>query len=221
MKKQFAVFGLGSFGRSVALTLESLGCDVIVVDTSYEKVQEAADSVAYAMQADVSDPDAMAALGGRNLDGAVVAISENLEAGIMATILSKEMGIPYVLAKAKSELHGAILEKVGADAVIYPERDMGARVAKKLISPEFVDWIELSTEYSMTEKAVPRQWAGRTLAQLRIREKYGINVVGLITEEQVNVTLDPNMPLPAEGILIIIGANAVLERFEEKRRNDE
>ena len=113
MKKQFAVFGLGSFGRSVALTLENLGCDVVVVDKSYEKIQEISDMVSYAMRADVSDPDALHALGGRNLDGAVVAVSENLEASIMATIISKEMGIPYVLAKAKDELQGAILEKVG------------------------------------------------------------------------------------------------------------
>ena len=111
MKKQFAVFGLGSFGRSVALTLENLGCDVVVVDKSYEKIQEISDMVSYAMRADVSDPDALHALGGRNLDGAVVAVSENLEASIMATIISKEMGIPYVLAKAKDELQGAILEK--------------------------------------------------------------------------------------------------------------
>ena len=104
MKKQFAVFGLGSFGRSVALTLENLGCDVVVVDKSYEKIQEISDMVSYAMRADVSDPDALHALGGRNLDGAVVAVSESLEASIMATIISKEMGIPYVLAKAKDEL---------------------------------------------------------------------------------------------------------------------
>ena len=140
MKKQFAVFGLGSFGRSVALTLENLGCDVVVVDKSYEKIQEISDMVSYAMRADVSDPDALHALGGRNLDGAVVAVSESLEASIMATIISKEMGIPYVLAKAKDELQGAILEKVGADAIAYPECDMGERVAKSLMSTAFADW---------------------------------------------------------------------------------
>ena len=116
MKKQYAVLGLGSFGRSVALTLESLGCDVFVVDKSYEKVQEISDLVAYAMRADVSDPDALVSLGGKNLDGAVVAVSENLEASIMATIAAKEIGIPYVLAKARDELQGRILEKIGADA---------------------------------------------------------------------------------------------------------
>ena len=213
MRKQFAVFGLGSFGWSVALTLESLGCDVLVVDKSYEKIQEIADQVSYAMRADVADPEAMQALGGRNLDGAVVAISESLEASIMATMLSKEMGIPYVLAKAQDNLQGTILEKVGADSVVYPEREMGSRVAKNLVSNTFSDWIELSSEYSMAEIKVPEKWAGRSLSELKVREKYGINVVGIIQHEQVNVTFDPHAPLPEDGILIIIGATSVLEKF--------
>ena len=213
MRKQFAVFGLGSFGWSVALTLESLGCDVLVVDKSYEKIQEIADQVSYAMRADVADPEAMQALGGRNLDGAVVAISESLEASIMATMLSKEMGIPYVLAKAQDNLQGTILQKVGADSVVYPEREMGSRVAKNLVSNTFSDWIELSSEYSMAESKVPEKWVGRSLSELKVREKYGINVVGIIQNEQVNVTFDPHAPLPEDGILIIIGATSVLERF--------
>lgn len=213
MKKQFAVFGLGSFGWSVALTLESLGCDVLVVDKSYEKIQEISDQVSYAMKADVSDPEAMQALGGRNLDGAVVAVSESLEASIMATMLSKEMGIPYVLAKAQDRLQGTILEKVGADSVVYPEREMGSRVAKNLVSGTFSDWIELSSEYSMAETVIPAKWAGRSLSELKIREKYGINVVGIIQDEKVNVMFDPQEPLPVDGILIVIGANSVLEKF--------
>ena len=217
MRKQFAVFGLGSFGKSVALTLESFGCDVIVVDNSYEKVQEISDSVAYAIRADASDPDAMKELGGRNLDAAIVAISEDMEAGIMATIISKEMGIPYVLAKAKNDLQGTILKKVGADEVVFPERDMGCRVAKNLVSAAFTDWIELSPEYSLTEKLIPKQWVGKSLVELKIREKYGMNVVGIMKDGHVNVTFNPRNPLPEDCILIIIGANSVLEKFEENR----
>lgn len=136
MGKQFAVFGLGSFGKSVALTLQSFGCDVIAVDNCYEKIQDIADSVSYAMCGDVTEPEFMKTIGARNLDGAVIAISENLEAAIMATMLSKEMGIPYVLAKAMDELQGKILEKIGAESIVYPEIDMGERVAKKLMSTE-------------------------------------------------------------------------------------
>lgn len=217
MRKQFVVFGLGSFGKSVALTLESFGCDVIVVDNSYEKVQEISDSVAYAIRADASDPDAMKELGGRNLDAAIVAISEDMEAGIMATIISKEMGIPYVLAKAKNDLQGTILKKVGADEVVFPERDMGCRVAKNLVSAAFTDWIELSPEYSLTEKLIPKQWVGKSLVELKIREKYGMNVVGIMKDGHVDVTFNPRNPLPEDCILIIIGANSVLEKFEENR----
>lgn len=217
MKKQYAVFGLGSFGRSVALTLESLGCDVIVVDKSYEKVQEISDSVSYAMRADVSDPEALLSLGGKNLDGAVVAVSESLEASIMATIAAKEIGIPYVLAKARDELQGMILEKIGADAIVYPERDMGSRVAKSLVSTAFSDWIELSSEYSMAETVIPNQWVGKSLAELKVRERYGLNVVGIMQGEEVNVAFDPHSPLPEDCIIIVIGANSVLAKFQSMK----
>ena len=218
MEKQFAVLGMGSFGESVALTLENMGCDVLVMDDSYEKIQDISDKVSYAMKADVADPDALQALGGRNLDGVVVAVSENLEAGIMATMLCKEMGIPLVVAKAKNKLQGAILQRVGADRIVYPEIEMGSRVAKSLVSREFMDWIELSNDYSMVEIAVPDKWVGRTLVDINVRERLGINVVGIIINGKIDVTLDPQKPLPEGGILIVIGANDVLEKFDSKKK---
>lgn len=218
MEKQYAVLGLGSFGESVALTLENMGCDVLVMDDSYEKIQDISDKVSYAMKADISDPDALQALGGKNLDGVVVAVSENLEAGIMATMLCKEMGIPLVVAKAKNRLQGAILQRVGADRIVYPEIEMGSRVAKSLVSREFMDWIELSNDYSMVEIAVPDKWVGRTLVDINVRERLGINVVGIIVNGKIDVTLDPQKPLPEGGILIVIGANDVLEKFDSKKK---
>lgn len=214
MGKQFAVFGLGSFGKSVALTLQSFGCDVIAVDNCYEKIQDIADSVSYAMCGDVTEPEFMKTIGARNLDGAVIAVSENLEAAIMATMISKEMGISYVLAKAMDELQGKILEKVGADSIVYPEIDMGERVAKKLISTEFIDWIELSPDYSLTEKLLPKQWEGKSLAELRVREKYGINVIGILKEDKMDMALDPSKPLQPDDMLFIIGKNSDLEKFK-------
>ena len=216
MNKQFAVLGLGSFGWSVAMTLEKMGCDVLVVDDSFEKIQEISEQVSYAVKADISDPEALQALGGRNLDGVVVAVSENFEASILATMLCKEMGIPKVLAKAKDTLQGTILKKVGADAVVYPEIEMGSRVAKNLVAREFTDWIELSDDYSLVEAAVPQNWIGRCLAELKVRERFGINVVGIILDGEVDVTFDPQKPLPADRILILVGANDVLEKFDEK-----
>lgn len=218
MEKQYAVLGLGSFGESVARTLENMGCDVLVMDDSYEKIQDISDKVSYAMKADISDPDALQALGGKNLDGVVVAVSENLEAGIMATMLCKEMGIPLVVAKAKNRLQGAILQRVGADRIVYPEIEMGSRVAKSLVSREFMDWIELSNDYSMVEIAVPDKWVGRTLVDINVRERLGINVVGIIVNGKIDVTLDPQKPLPEGGILIVIGANDVLEKFDSKKK---
>ena len=214
MGKQFAVFGLGSFGKSVALTLQSFGCDVIAVDNCYEKIQDIADSVSYAMCGDVTEPEFMKTIGARNLDGAVIAVSENLEAAIMATMISKEMGISYVLVKAMDELQGKILEKVGADSIVYPEIDMGERVAKKLISTEFSDWIELSPDYSLTEKLLPKQWEGKSLAELRVREKYGINVIGILKEDKMDMALDPSKPLQPDDMLFIIGKNSDLEKFK-------
>lgn len=173
MDKQFAVLGLGSFGSSVALTLENMGCDVLVVDESYEKVQEISDKVSYAVKADVSEPDALQALGGRNLDGVVVAISESLEASIMATMLCKEMGIPLVVAKAKDKLQGAILQRVGVDRIVYPEIEMGSRVAKSLVSKEFVDWISLSNDYSMVEIVVPQKLGRKESCRSRSQRASG------------------------------------------------
>ena len=212
MDKQFAVLGLGSFGSSVALTLENMGCDVLVVDESYEKVQEISD------KADVSEPDALQALGGRNLDGVVVAISESLEASIMATMLCKEMGIPLVVAKAKDKLQGAILQRVGADRIVYPEIEMGSRVAKSLVSKEFVDWISLSNDYSMVEIVVPQNWVGKSLVDLGVRERLGINVVGIIKNGKIEVAINPQEPLREKEILIVIGSNDILEKFDMKNR---
>ena len=201
MSKQFAVLGLGSFGWSVALTLEKMGAEVLVIDQSFEKIQEISEQVSYALRADVSEPEALEMLGGRNLDGAVVAVSENFEASIMATMLCKEMGIPMVLAKAK----------------VYPEVEMGSRIAMNLVAKEFSDWIELSDDYSMVEVVIPQPWQGKCLAELKIRERFGINVVGMITDNEVDVTIDPQMPLPAGCILIMIGANEVLQKFDVKK----
>ncbi|HIZ81273.1 MAG TPA: TrkA family potassium uptake protein [Candidatus Mediterraneibacter pullistercoris] len=217
MRKQFAVLGLGSFGWSVALTLEKMGCDVLVVDDSYEKIQEISEQVSFAVRADVTDPEALQTLGGRNLDGVVIAVSENFEASIMATLLCKDMGIPLVVAKAKDDLQGTILKKVGADSVVYPEIDMGSRVAKNLVAREFTDWIELSEDYSMVEAVVPEPWCGKCLADLKVRERFGINVVGIIINKQVDVAFDPQAPLPAEGILIMVGSNDILQKFDAKK----
>lgn len=216
MRKQYAVFGLGMFGKSLALELESLGCEVIVVDNSMEKVQEIADYVSYAMCADIQDPEVMKTLGARNLDGAIVTIGESFESSILATILAKEAGIPYVIAKAHNELHETILRKVGADSIVQPEKEMGSRIARGLVSGNFVDWIELSDDYSLVEIKIPKSWVGKRLIDLKVREKYGINVVGLVENGKMDVTIDPYRVLSEKSIVILIGANKVFQQFEKE-----
>ena len=216
MRKQYAVFGLGNFGKHLALGLENLGCEVIVVDNSMEKIQEIADKVSYAMCANIEDPEVIKSLGARNLDGAVIAISENFGTSIMATIMAKEIGIPYVLAKAQSSLHATVLKKVGADAVVQPEKEMGRRIARTMVSGNFADWIELSPDYSLVEIEIPDEWIGKRLVDLQIREKYGINVVGTIENGVVDVTINPQRPFNKNLIVILIGSNEALQKLKKE-----
>lgn len=216
MKKQYAVLGLGIFGTSVALELETLGCEVIVVDNNMEKVQEISEYVSYAICADIHDSEVMKSLGAKNLDGAIVAIGNNLEGSVLATISAKEAGIPFVIAKAQSELHERILKKVGADSIIRPEKEMGTRIARSLVSGNFADWIELSDDYSMLETKIPKNWVGKQLIDLKIREKYGVNVVGIVENGKMDVTIDPYRIFVENTIVILIGSNEALKRFEKE-----
>ncbi|MCP1111418.1 potassium channel family protein [Ohessyouella blattaphilus] len=213
--KQYAVLGLGNFGESVALTLQELGCEVIAVDHNEERIQRIADHVSYAMKAEVGDPEVMKAIGARNLDGVVVAFAENMEASIMATLLAKEIGVPFVLAKANNETHEKILKKIGADAVIYPERETGERVAKQMLSANFTDWITLSREYSIIETTTPEGWVGRTLEDLNLRENFEVTVVGMIRSEEFEINPDPKAPLEERAILILLGADDALKEIRK------
>lgn len=217
MRKQYAVFGLGSFGESVAVTLQELGCEVVVVDNHMERIENISPYVSYAVQADIEDPEVIRSLGARNLDGVVAAVADDMEASIMATLVSKEIGVPYVLAKAKNDLHAKVLKKIGADSIIFPEKEIGQSVARNLVSGEFVDWISLSPDYSITEIAVPEKWIGKSLSEIDVRRTKDVNVVGVRIGEKIQVTIDPEEPLQKEMMLIMIGSNEALEKFGEKQ----
>ena len=198
MKKQFAVFGLGSFGESIALELQKLGCEVVAVDKDMERVKGIADSV-------------VRSLGTRNLDGVVIAEAESLEASIMATLVCKEIGVPNVIAKAKNERHATVLKKIGADSIIFPEKEMGIRMAKNLMSASFTDWIALSPDYSIVETPMPVKWSGKTLQELDVRRNYEVNVVGIKSGAHVEVNPDPSEVLREGMVLILVGSNKALE----------
>ena len=212
-EKSYAVIGLGQFGMSVAETLAESDCDVLAIDAREENIQEIADKVTYAVRADVREPEVLRTLGVQNVDVAVIAVAENMEASIMATMQAKELGVPYVLAKAMNALHGKILEKIGADRVIYPEQSMGLRVARNLMSGGFLDVFELSTEFSMAEFPVPMEWVGKSLQELQLRESHDINIIAIKVGDDVEINLDPVKPLEADWHLMAIGKNKVLERL--------
>lgn len=215
-EKSYAVIGLGLFGMAVATTLAEANCDVLAIDDNEENVQDIAQKVTYAVKADVREPGILKTLGLQNVDVAVIAVAENMEASIVATMQAKELGVPFVMAKAMNELHGRILEKIGADKVISPEKSMGVRVARNLLSSGFVDMFELSSEFSMAEFRIPKEWIGRTLRELKIREKYNINLIAVKQGENVNVNFGPEESLPSGCTLIAVGKNCDLNRASEK-----
>lgn len=215
IRKSFAVFGLGKFGYSIAETLADAGCEVMAVDIDDEKIQSIADSVTYAMRADITEQGVLESLGISNIDVAIIALSENMEASIIATIFAKEAGVSYVLAKATNQLHGQILRKVGADDVVFPEWAMGARVAKNLVSGGFLDFFELSSKFSMAELAVPQEWDGKTLVELDLRNRFKINVIGIMSGDEVEVHINPDAPLKEGETLMLVGDNESLVKFHQ------
>ncbi len=215
MKKQYVIFGMGRFGLSVAKTLESLGCEVIVVDKDPEKIQMIAPDVSYAMTADVVDPEDIAGMNLRNVDGAVVAMVRNMEASIVAAISCKDAGIPFVIARAKNDIHRRILEKIGVDRVVSPEEEMGVRIGRYIAAQSYVDWIPLSQGYSLVEITVRKDWVGKSLAQLHLRREYGFNVVAVKQGDQTLLEICPDDPLQENELLYVIGRNEDLEMFQK------
>ncbi|KIL36096.1 potassium uptake system protein [Cohnella kolymensis] len=214
-KKQFAVIGLGRFGSSVAKYLSEMGYEVLAVDDNSQRVQDVAHAVTHAVIADSTDEEAMSALGIRNFDVVVVAIGQDIQSSILTTLILKDLGVPSIIVKAQNELHGKVLSKIGADKVIYPERDMGLRVAHHLISPNILEHIELSPDYSIVEMKVPSAMVGKNLIQLDIRQKYECNVLAVKKNNDMDITPAPNVPLQPDDVLVIVGRNGQLTKLEQ------
>ena len=200
----------------MATTLAESGCEVLAVDADEDKVHEIADFVTYAVKADITDGDALASLGIGNFDGAIVAIGKNLEASVMATILVKELGVPYVLAKAQNEIHSKVLKKVGADMVVFPEKETGIRIANNLIMGNFFDAVELSSTFSMMELDAPDEWIGKSLRELNLRAKDKINVIAIKRSDVLDINPDADMPINRNDVLVVIGKNEQLNRLANK-----
>lgn len=214
--KQFVVIGCGRFGSSVAKTLYGLGFDVLAIDSNEDVIQGIADSVTHAVQADATEEAALKSLGMRNFDVAVITVGSNIQSSIMATLIVKELGVKYVVAKAQNEQHAKVLYKIGADRVVFPERDMGVRVAHNLVSSNILDYIELAPDYSIVEISALQEWEGNNLRELNMRAKYGINVMAIKHGTEINISPSATDIVKKGDVLVVIGHNDDIQKIEKK-----
>lgn len=214
LNKTYAVFGLGRYGYSVAKELVNCGVDVIAVDSSEQIVNTLANELPFCKCADSTDIEVLKKLGISSVDTVIVAMAGNIEASVMTVMLCKELGVPNVIAKSSSEMHYKILTKVGADKVVFPEKESGVRLAKNLLSSGFVDMIELNTEISMIELDVKKDWIGKNLLELNLRKKYSLNVVAIKEKDNININIDPALPLHNEMKLIVVGNKNKLSKLK-------
>lgn len=213
-RKQYAIIGIGRFGSSIARTLSEMGFDVLAIDSDEHRVQEVSHIVTQAVVADSTDEEALRAIGLRNFDVVVVAIGEDIQSSILTTLILKEMEIPTVLVKAQNDLHAKVVQRIGADKVIFPERDMGVRVAHHLTSPNVLDYIELSDDYSIVEMKASDSMIGRNLIELNIRARYQCNVMAIKRDNHMNIAPAPEEQLQANDIVVIVGQKHDLIKLE-------
>ncbi|MCD5406518.1 MAG: TrkA family potassium uptake protein [Desulfotomaculum sp.] len=212
--KTFAVIGMGRFGASLATTLYRMGHEVLAVDEDEKKVEEIIEDVTHAVIADAKEEQALKELGIRNFDAVVVAIGKDFQASIWVTVTLKEMGVKKVVAKAQTELHGKVLERVGADKVIFPERDMGKRAARALVSDNIMEQISLSPEHSIVELIASRNFIGRTLQEIALGQKLGITVLAIRRGSDILISPMAKTTIFQDDILVVVGKNEQLEKME-------
>lgn len=213
-KKQYIVIGLGRFGRAVCETLYENGSEVMAMDIDPQRVNDAAAISTHAVCADAMIAENLEQIDIASFDVAVVNIGEDVKVSGIVTMLCKELGVETVIAKAQDEVHGLMLKKLGADKVIYPERDMGRRVAHNLRTTHIMDFIEVSPDYSLSEIRPLDKWVGKDLGQLGMRVKYGINVLAIKNGENVNAAPDAATVIQEDDVLLVMCAEKTLRMLE-------
>ncbi len=215
-QKQYAILGLGIFGSTIAKTLSEYNCEVIALDKDITCVDRASEFVTQAVLADFTDIEQLRAIGIADCDVAVVASGSRLEESIMAIMNLKELGVPYILAKAKNKTYMHILTKIGADKVVRPEKEMGERVAKGLLSRNIIDMIDIDDEYSVIEIVAPQKWVGKSLRTLELRVNYGVNVLGVRKRPHEHLSISPaaDYVIEATDQLLVIAETEMFEKFE-------
>lgn len=221
MKKQVAVIGLGRFGYSIAKTLAELGCEVIAVDRDEERVKKISEFVEQSLQLEAMDEKSLKSIGIQNVDIAIVSIGENIEASTLVVMILKEMGIKHIIAKAVTRLHGKLLENLGVERVVYPEKETAIKVAHTLVKPNIIEQLELSQEYSIVELPAPDKFVGKTLNDIQLRTKHGVNLIAIKRKviednekkEVWNVNPMADDIIQKDDILVLIGSNEALDKL--------
>ncbi|MBS3885774.1 MAG: TrkA family potassium uptake protein [Dethiobacter sp.] len=214
--RQFAVIGIGRFGASVAAKLYEMGYDVLAIDTSESRIDGIVDRVTHAVVADSTSETALKSLGISNFDVVIVAIGQDIQASILTTLVLKEMGVKQIVTKALTEQHGKVLQKIGADRIVFPERDMGIRVANNLAATNVLDFIELSPDFSIVEFIATAEMVGKSLNELDLRAKFGVNVLAIRTSDKnINVSPGASDKIQAGDLLIMVGENTSLQKMGE------
>ena len=213
--KSYLVIGLGLFGAEVARQLCSLGCEVLAMDINNSLVQQVANDVTHAVVGDGQDKEVLKALDAGSFDCAIIAIGDDLSASILTTMNLKELNVPYVVCKAHDETHRRVLEKLGVDRVVIPECEFAGKLARSLSSHNVLDYIELSKDYGILEVPAPKSWVGKTILELNVRAKLGVNIIAVENKETTNVSPSANYRIGAGDIMVVLGDNKALEAVQK------
>lgn len=213
--KSYVVIGLGRFGQAVARQLCTLGAEVLAMDVRSDLVQQVSGEVTHAVVGDAQDKEVLRALGVRNFDCAIVAIGEDLAASVLTVMSLQELEIPYIVCKAHDETHRRVLEKLGVNRVVIPEKEHAQRLARSLHSHNVLEYIELSEEYGILEVPAPKSWVGKTLKELNVRAKLGINIIAVENEKVTNVSPSADYRIQPGDILVVLGENYALEAVQK------
>ena len=216
--KSYVVIGLGRFGTEMALKLYDCGEDVLAIDTDENIIDKISDRVTKAAAADARDLDVLRKLGVEDFDRAVVAVGSDLAASALITMNLKTLGVPFIICKAHDDTYREILEKLGADRVIIPEREMADKLANGLTTAGVMEYIELSSEYGIVEITPPAEWLGKTIRALELRSRYGANVIAVRRGEDLRIPPEIDTPLEDDFILVILGSYKVIEKLEKMEK---
>lgn len=213
--KSYIVIGLGRFGQTLARQLCMLGAEVLAMDVRNDLVQQVADDVTHAVVGDAQDKEVLRALGVRDFDCAIIAIGSDLAASVLTAMNLKELEVPYIICKAHDETHRRVLEKLGVDRVIIPEQENAQRLARSLNSHNVLDYIELSEDYGILEVPAPKSWVGRTLKELNVRAKLGVNIIAVENDRKTNVSPSADYCIQAGDVMVVLGDNYSLEAVQK------